>query len=157
MAKRNIDLTAHKFGHGFVLHKTRYRAKDGSIMWQLLCDCGTYYLASTNNLNTGKIVSCGHFRQILKPKMQVEIDKMRKDGTTVALLNRKRPSNNKSGIKGISLAKLKNGETRYKVDVTVRGQRHYLGSFETLDKAQEALKLGRKQFVEPIINSQLKK
>lgn len=153
----NAQLSGQRFGYGVALHQTQYRASDGSAMWQILCDCGTYYLASSNNLKTGRVVSCGHFKKTIKPKMQAEIDKMRKDGTTVALLNRKRPSNNKSGIKGISLAKLKNGETRYKVDVTVRGQRHYLGSFETLDKAQEALKLGRKQFVEPIINSQLNK
>lgn len=152
----NVNLTG-RFGYGIVVHKTQYRAKDGSVLWQLICDCGTYYLASSTNLRTGKVISCGHFQKTLKPKMQAEIDKMRKDGTTVALLNRKRPSTNKSGVKGISVVKLKNGETRYLVNITAKGQRHYLGRFETMVKAQEALRLGRKQFVDPIINSQLKK
>jgi hypothetical protein len=123
-------------------------------MWQMLCDCGTYYLASSNNLKTGRVVSCGHFKRTVKPAMQAEIDKVRKDGTTTALLTRKRPSTNKSGVKGISLAKLKNGETRYLVNITAKGQQHYLGRFETMAKAQEALRLGRKQFVDPIIESQ---
>lgn len=150
----NAQLSGQRFGYGVALHQTQYRASDGSTMWQMLCDCGTYYLASSNNLKTGRVVSCGHFKQTIKPEMQAEIDKVRKNGTTIALLNRKRPSTNKSGVKGISLAKLKNGETRYKVNITVKGQRHYLGQFETMVKAQEALRLGRKQFVDPIIKSQ---
>lgn len=150
----NAQLGGQHFGYGVALHQTPYRASDGSAMWQMLCSCGTYYLASSNNLKTGRVVSCGHFKKTIKPKMQAEIDKMRKNGTTTALLTRKRPNTNKSGVKGISLAKLKNGETRYKVNITVKGQRHYLGQFETMAKAQEALRLGRKQFVDPIIKSQ---
>jgi hypothetical protein len=150
----NAQLSGQRFGYGVALHQTQYRASDGSAMWQMLCSCGTYYLASTANLKAGNIVSCGHFKQTIKPEMQAEIDKMREDGTTTALLTRKRPSTNKSGVKGISLAKLKNGETRYLVNITAKGQRHYLGRFETMAKAQEALRLGRKQFVDPIIKSQ---
>ncbi len=150
----NAQLSGQRFGYGVALHQTQYRASDGSTMWQMLCSCGTYYLASSNNLKTGRVVSCGHFKKTIKPEMQAEIDKMRKNGTTTALLTRKRPSTNKSGVKGISVVKLKNGETRYKVNITVKGQRHYLGRFETMAKAQEALRLGRKQFVDPIIESQ---
>ncbi|WP_367297591.1 hypothetical protein [Loigolactobacillus coryniformis] len=150
----NAQLSGQRFGYGVALHQTQYRASDGSAMWQMLCSCGTYYLASSNNLKTGRVVSCGHFKKTIKPEMQVEIDKMRKNGTTTALLTRKRPSTNKSGVKGISVVKLKNGETRYLVNITAKGQRHYLGRFETMVKAQEALRLGRKQFVDPIIKSQ---
>lgn len=150
----NAQLSGQRFGYGVALHQTQYRASDGSAMWQMLCSCGTYYLASSNNLKTGRVVSCGHFKKTIKPAMQAEIDKMRKNGTTTALLTRKRPSTNKSGVKGISVVKLKNGETRYKVNITVKGQRHYLGQFKTMAKAQEALRLGRKQFVDPIIESQ---
>lgn len=150
----NAQLSGQCFGYGVALHQTQYRASDGSAMWQMLCSCGTYYLASSNNLKTGRVVSCGHFKKTIKPEMQAEIDKMREDGTTTALLNRKRPSTNKSGVKGISVVKLKNGETRYLVNITAKGQRHYLGRFETMAKAQEALRLGRKQFVDPIIKSQ---
>lgn len=52
------DLTGEKFGRLFVVKQTEKRGKDGSIIYECLCDCGNICLVSRNRL-TAK----GHSRK----------------------------------------------------------------------------------------------
>ncbi|KRM92774.1 hypothetical protein [Loigolactobacillus rennini] len=143
------DLTGKQFGHARVLHNTQYRDVDGSILWQLLCDCGTYFLASTPNLITGKVVSCGHGRKELAPEMLSHIDDLRKHHTAADLLQRKKPKTNRSGYKNIAIVTLKSKDIRYLVQLTVAGKCYYIGRFKTLSEAKAALKQARLKYVKP--------
>lgn len=56
-----VDLTGKKFGRWTVLGKSDKRTKNGGIMWDCICDCGSnkIHTVSTANLNNGSSTSCG--------------------------------------------------------------------------------------------------
>lgn len=53
------DLTGKKFNKLLVIERDISKAKDGSIMWKCLCDCGNYKILPSTLLKNGKIKSCG--------------------------------------------------------------------------------------------------
>lgn len=53
-----VDLTGQKFNKLTVLHKTNKR-KNGSVVWQCLCDCGNKCEVTSSSLRTGRTKSCG--------------------------------------------------------------------------------------------------
>lgn len=59
-------LVGERFGNGVV---TRFASiKENGSLWELLCDCGKYYIASKSKLTTSTIISCGCIknRDVLK-------------------------------------------------------------------------------------------
>jgi hypothetical protein len=55
--KRRVDLTGRRFGRLVVLRFIKN--KNASAHWRCLCDCGNKHAASSGNLLSGRIVSCG--------------------------------------------------------------------------------------------------
>jgi hypothetical protein len=53
------DLRGKKFNRLTVVGKARSRSKDGLILWNCLCDCGTKVRVRTASLNNGNTKSCG--------------------------------------------------------------------------------------------------
>jgi hypothetical protein len=51
-------LIGRRYGHGVIESKMVER-KHGAVVWELLCDCGNRYKASTNMLYKGSNRSCG--------------------------------------------------------------------------------------------------
>ena len=51
-------LIGQRFGHLEVKKDTGKRIHR-SIIWECLCDCGNIHEVSSNNLNSGKVNSCG--------------------------------------------------------------------------------------------------
>jgi hypothetical protein len=54
-----IDLSGKKFGRLLVVEKTDKRSRDGHVVWKCLCDCGKEKKLKSNDLQGGKIISCG--------------------------------------------------------------------------------------------------
>jgi len=53
-----IELRGKRF-HRYVVLGEAGRAKDGSILWKCICDCGTVKVIGSHNLRSGVIKSCG--------------------------------------------------------------------------------------------------
>jgi len=59
MRGERMNLVGRKYGKLKVLEKAGKNSYRG-IMWRCRCDCGNEKLASTSNLNAGRVVSCSH-------------------------------------------------------------------------------------------------
>lgn len=57
-----IDMIGKKFGKLTVIKKTT-ATKNGSIVWECKCDCGKTRLATSKELNSGRVKSCGCLRK----------------------------------------------------------------------------------------------
>lgn len=58
------NLTGQRFGRLTAVTPTAKRASPGrSVVWQLMCDCGTTHHASSGNLKNGHTNSCGCLRR----------------------------------------------------------------------------------------------
>lgn len=57
-----IDMIGKKFGKLTVITKTS-ATKNGSIVWECQCDCGKTRLATSRELNSGSVKSCGCLRK----------------------------------------------------------------------------------------------
>ena len=56
--KAPAPLYGQRFGSG-VVRADIGRTANGSVLWELLCDCGNVYKATTQNLRSGNTKSCG--------------------------------------------------------------------------------------------------
>lgn len=59
---RAIDRTGVRYGRLTAIEPTTKR-QNGSIVWRCRCDCGNEILASSKNLVTGRVRSCGCLRR----------------------------------------------------------------------------------------------
>lgn len=60
---KKIDLTNEKFGKLIVQYDTGKRNSKGSVLWQCLCECGNYTLATSTELRNGHKKSCGCYQK----------------------------------------------------------------------------------------------
>ena len=56
---RRKDITNQRFGKLIAIRPTDKRDANAGVIWECLCDCGNTHFASTHNLLTGKVQSCG--------------------------------------------------------------------------------------------------
>lgn len=57
ISKNFIDLSGHRFGKLTVIE--RIGTKNNSPYWKCKCDCGNYTNATSANLKSGNVISCG--------------------------------------------------------------------------------------------------
>ncbi len=65
---RNLDITGKRYGKLVAVNPTKERDSQGSIMWNMQCDCGNTKLVSVKQLNNGKNISCGCLQIIHRSK-----------------------------------------------------------------------------------------
>lgn len=53
------DLVGKRFGHLVAIEATDKRAPNGSIIWNCICDCGSWKEAHAGSLKNGSLKSCG--------------------------------------------------------------------------------------------------
>lgn len=63
MFKRMIDITGKKFGRLTALEPYA-KARDNSLIWTCLCDCGNTHLARSQDLRRGATTQCSNCRNI---------------------------------------------------------------------------------------------
>jgi hypothetical protein len=56
------DLTGHKIGRLLVLNQSTTDKKLNAIVWDCLCECGTFTKSTTRQLTTGSKLSCGCYK-----------------------------------------------------------------------------------------------
>ena len=56
--RRAVDLAGKRFGRLIAVRSTEER-RQGSVVWECLCDCGNTAYATVDNLQQGKTKSCG--------------------------------------------------------------------------------------------------
>lgn len=126
------DFIGKRFGS---LTVTEYaEKKNGMHYWKCLCDCGNETVVGQTLLQSDKTKSCGCRRVIT---MQENLKLV--DGTSAALLKKKRMKNNTSGYTGVSLNK-KTG--LWIAKITFRKHTYYLGSYPKIEDAIKARQHG---------------
>ena len=102
-----IDLSGRKFEHFTVV---RHLGPDGGLkgakcVWECLCECGNYFVASSTQINLELINSCGCI-PFEKKEINHRVKKTNlgffADGSSYTSLNKKEANgNSRTGIKGI--------------------------------------------------------
>jgi hypothetical protein len=130
------DLSGKAFGKLRVVRKTEKRTSKGEVIWLCECECGKNTEVATYDLSSGRTKSCGCSSEGLSNALI--------DGTSLYEISNRRPKKNSTtGVRGVSFNK-KLG--LYKAVVVFKGQRHYLGSFASLELAKAARLAGEKVF-----------
>ena len=129
-----------RFGSLTVIEYAGKRA--GMHRWKCVCDCGNETVVGQTLLQTGKTQSCGCLQteQLMQSMKFI-------DGTSVAMLqarmNRPPIATNTSGYNGVHMNK-KSG--KWSAQITFKGKKYHLGSFEKLEEAVKARKRGEEMY-----------
>lgn len=133
------DLTNRKFGRLKVTGSTDKRIKDGSIVWECICDCGKQVFVSSYKLTSFRKISCGC---LIKETQRKRVDELRKnnmvEGTDLgSIRNKTIYSTNKSGIRGVHWHGRKK---KWAANITFQKKTYYLGYFDDIKDAEKARK-----------------
>ncbi|MBT9670480.1 hypothetical protein GPK34_00315 [Secundilactobacillus kimchicus] len=134
-----IDLTGQTFGHLTVIGRAPDRFTKSGLrrtQWHCQCDCGRTINVDSQPLRRGEQKSCGHdrlggFQRYIKKHMTET------PGTSLAQLNDRPPTTNKTGYRNISYC-WKNGKLYYRVELQYQRQQYHGGLFLTLEAAIKA-------------------
>lgn len=131
---KHDDLLRQKIGDLTVISFDKNREK-----YLCLCSCCKPTYVSRSNLISKHTLSCGHLNS--NPKYNYV------DGALPYLLTDKIPSNNTSGVRGVS--QTKNG--KWVSYITLRRKRYTLGTFKNKEDAIRARKKAEEELFEPIL------
>lgn len=120
------------------------------------CECGNIKSISYNQLLSGKTKSCGCFKKEVskesgfKYKKNLEDTHLKyyKEDTCILSLQQKLSKNSTTKVKGVS--KLKSG--KYRAYINLKRKQIHLGTYKTIEEAQEARKEAEKEYFKPIID-----
>ena len=122
------DMRGQTFGRLTPIEATKKR-KGSAVIWLCQCSCGNMTEVSQSNLASGNNISCGCLKRENGKKLYRLSQHV--DGTCIeSLENSTLRSDNKTGHIGVSRHKGK-----FRANITFKGKRYYLGSFETLEEA----------------------
>lgn len=63
-----LDLVGKRFGRLVVIKKLKQRAKNSSVLWQCLCDCGRITIVRNDHLQSSNTRSCGCLQKEIASK-----------------------------------------------------------------------------------------
>lgn len=142
------DFIGKKFNMLTVLEKSDKREKNGAILYKCQCECGNIKFYTIGDVK--KNTSCGCYRN-----SQARIDNIKKsmkcfENTSIRILeNRKKNSNNTSGVVGVSFCKSKNKWIAY---IKIQRKQIALGTFFTKEEAIQARLAGEKKYYKTLID-----
>lgn len=140
------DLTGRRFGRLIAEYPTERRDRKGSVYWHCHCDCGGEIEATEDGLVYGNNLSCGCLKRENQKRVSEQLHHV--DGTCVEWLEkRKSRRDNTSGFRGV--CHMKNG--RYRAMIGFKGERFYLGTYDTMEKAVQARIEAEKEIHEAIV------
>lgn len=128
------DVTGKRFGRLTPI-KPVLLEKGKSTVWLCKCDCGNEIKVEIRSLNSGNTRSCGCLnKDVASVKANTVLHKI--EGTMIEMLKSKKiPSNNSSGVKGVSWSKQKNDWEAY---IKFKGVHYHLGHYKKLEDAARA-------------------
>lgn len=146
------DLSGQRFGKLLVKCPTEQR-RQGSVMWECLCDCGNTVFIQTNNLTSGNSTSCGcQKRKVAAERM---LDKAAVDcvqSTRLTALNETLFKSNTSGIRGVYHVKKYD---RWIAQITFKGKTYHLGYFSNIQMAITARKIAEEELWHPLLEEHI--
>lgn len=151
-AKSDKNLIGKTFGELTVLKRVNDK---GNSKYLCRCSCGKEIILVGAVLLAGKQKSCGHanykgydkFHEI-KELGTKDLQSKRVDGTSLYAITTKKPSNNKSGYKGVSYMPKKK---KYRAYLGLRGKQINLGLYDTAEEAYQARLAGEEKYYKPIL------
>ena len=112
---------------------------DGIHHWKCRCECGNDTVVTQSNLKSGHTISCGCMMDPSRTRNYV-------DGTCVELIRSKKIFvTNTSGVRGVYPVH-KTG--KWAAQIQFKGNKKYLGSYNTIEEAAEVRKQAEKVFEE---------
>lgn len=134
-----LDLRNKKFGRLKALRPTDRRDKDGSVIWECVCECGTGVFVASYRLSSGRKRSCGCLTSDLQRKRIVKMKKKNNvEGTDLgSIKNKTIYSSNSSGVRGVYWFKR---HAKWSARITFQGKTYFLGYFDDLEDAKKARK-----------------
>lgn len=148
------DLTGKRFGRLVVVKKSENRTKKGRLLWECKCDCGNTTDVAGMSLKNEHTVSCGCYRrEVLKkrdaPQLVESLEKISwREGTALLNLTSGIPSNNTSGVRGVSWNKKRGtwiAHMQFKGETVLREE------FTNKQDAIDARKEAEEKYFKPIL------
>lgn len=150
LGRQAANLTDQTFGRLTARHQDGLR--NGSVVWVCECECGNVVAVPARDLVSGNTTSCGcAVKDFAKSLKQHNEQHHTIDGVFAPLLRQKIQTNNKTGVKGVSIQRDKKGRVKYVANITVNGKRIYLGIYPTIEQAAEARKRAEEQCYTPYL------
>lgn len=151
-----LSILGEIFGKLEVIEKTSHKSpnpKDRKVRWKCRCECGNTCIVSSQNLLSGRTISCGCIlNESIKYAKSILHDEYTVDGVVVPNLTRKRRSDYKTGHKGVTVSYNKNGVASYKAMLGFKGTNHYLGRHSTFEDAVRARQKAEEQYFKPFVD-----
>lgn len=132
-----LELTGQTFGYLTALSPTDKRDKDGNIYWLCECNrCGKKTEAIARDLKRGNRTSCGCVvGEVMRRNKKQRSEKF--GGTDPDHYKMKTPTNNTTGVKGVSKYYRHGVFGGYKAYITFKGKQIHGGVFKTLEDAKK--------------------
>lgn len=147
--KNLTDLTGKRFGRLTVLQRSETKSKSRKVIWKCVCDCGRKTNVLSDRLLNGTTKSCGCLKVDKGKSVQsYNQENLFKDGVFTPLLKSKLRSDNTTGVKGVYAVKRKNS-IKYQAKIGLKNKEIFLGTYDTIEEAEKARKLGEKRYHEP--------
>jgi len=143
-----LDLAGQQFGRLTAIRPTEKRSQR-SIIWQCECSCGENSEVRSTDLLGGHTQSCG----CLQAERAVEVandlaEKVGVERTKLNALTMRVPTNNTSGVRGVSWDK---ESQKWRVSIGFQGKTINLGRFESYEDAVAARKAAEDKYYKPML------
>lgn len=148
-SEKSDDLTGRRFGKLVVVGPTEKRDGSGNIVWRCRCDCGNECDVGGKELKSGNTGSCGCGNAENRAKIGGRAPHA--DGTHLGVIAKKEPQKrNKTGVTGVFFDERKG---KYKAQISLRGHKYNLGSYDDVASAAEARREAEIELFEPILEA----
>lgn len=141
-----LDITGKTFGNLKAIRSTGEKSGT-SYIWEFECLlCGKITKKRLSSVTSGKVVSCGCYKNRNLKTKPIEEKLGQKYGTNISRIKSdKIQKNNTSGHKGVSLHKQKGKSDRWIAYIYFQGVKYHLGSFVRKEDAIQVRKDAEKE------------
>lgn len=146
---RKQDITGERFGRLTALSPTEQRDSNGSVIWELKCDCGKLTYKTVNTLKSGRVLSCGcRYRETRSETVKHRRDIVEGTSVSAIVMSKKVRANNTSGYTGVSY----NSKTgKWEAYINFQKKHYRLGHFKDVDSAVRARRIAEARLHDPMI------
>jgi len=143
------DITGQIFGRLKAICPTKERTKNGSVVWELACECGNTVYKTVNELKTGRVLSCGClYKESRKDCVTYRKDIIENTSISSIVASKKLSEKNTSGHTGVCFDK-RNG--KWYAYINYQKKRYFLGYYKNIDDAIAARKESEIQLHDPVV------